>query len=106
MGKSLATQRLLRAMLEAPGEDHYGLELIKSTGLKSGTLYPILRRLEAGGLVVARWEENLDPRRARRPRRRLYRLTPEGMTAARTELTETVRLLRLDGGVFPAVHLA
>jgi DNA-binding PadR family transcriptional regulator len=100
----LATQKLLRAMLDAPGVDHYGLGLIKATGLKSGTLYPILRRLEAGGLVVAHWEEHVDPRRVGRPRRRLYRLTPHGVNEARAALTETARWL--DGLVLPEATLA
>ncbi|HXJ25852.1 MAG TPA: helix-turn-helix transcriptional regulator, partial [Streptosporangiaceae bacterium] len=48
-------------------------------GLKSGTLYPILIRLADRGLVEACWE---DGQPAGRPRRHLYRLSPDGLSAA------------------------
>ena len=57
--------------------------LAKQTGLKSGTLYPILIRLADRGLMEARWE---DEQPAGRPRRHLYRLTPEGLARAGTAL--------------------
>jgi PadR family transcriptional regulator PadR len=44
--------------------------------LKEGTLYPVLYRLEAAGLVRGRWEGESDGRRG--PRRRIYRLTDKG----------------------------
>jgi PadR family transcriptional regulator len=58
-----------------PGRDRYGYELAKATGLASGTLYPILMRLEQRGLLEARWELG-----DRRPRH-VYRLTQDGITA-------------------------
>lgn len=62
-----------------------GLDLIRATGLPSGTLYPLLERLQRAGWVEARWEE-LNPVAAGRPARRYYRLTAEGAAAARSEL--------------------
>ena len=56
-----------------------GYELAKATGLKSGTLYPILIRLADRGLIEASWE---DEQPVGRPRRHLYRLTAEGMKQA------------------------
>lgn len=47
-----------------------------------GTLYRALARLEDMGLLTSQWE---DPQRAAdagRPRRRLYRLTDDGLKAA------------------------
>lgn len=59
--------------------------LAKQTGLRSGTLYPILIRLAERGLVEACWE---DGQPAGRPRRHLYRLTSGGLAAARAALAE------------------
>ena len=58
-----------------------GAEVHQRCGLASGTLYPILLRLEAAGWFVSRWE-SIDPSIAGRPRRRLYRLTPTGLKRA------------------------
>ncbi|HEY9127493.1 MAG TPA: helix-turn-helix transcriptional regulator [Acidobacteriaceae bacterium] len=57
----------------------YGYELSQATGLKSGTLYPILMRMEERRLLETAWETN-EPGR---PPRHIYRLTPEGMQFAR-----------------------
>src|SRR6476469_9210445 len=57
----------------------HGYGLAKETGLKSGTLYPILIRLADRGLIEASWE---DEQPVGRPRRHLYRLTAEGMKQA------------------------
>jgi DNA-binding PadR family transcriptional regulator len=59
---------------------HYGYDLLKQTGLKSGTLYPILARLQRGGWLEQRWEK---PSAAGRPPRHLYRLSRQGKTVAR-----------------------
>jgi DNA-binding PadR family transcriptional regulator len=77
--------KVLAAVLGDPHADHYGLELIKTTGLPSGTLYPILLRLEQVGWVRSRWED-IDPVQARRPARRYYQLTTDGAAHARTSL--------------------
>jgi len=50
---------------------------MESTGLSSGTLYPILMRLDEAGWLESRWEK-VDPARVGRPRRRLYRITALG----------------------------
>jgi PadR family transcriptional regulator PadR len=70
----------------------HGYELAKETGLKSGTLYPILIRLADRGLVEATWEQEQP---AGRPRRHLYRLTADGARVTREALrpnTSTARL--------------
>jgi DNA-binding PadR family transcriptional regulator len=58
----------------------YGLEISAVTGLKSGTLYPILLRLSERGLLESRW---LDPERPGRPPRHAYRVTGAGRAALR-----------------------
>jgi DNA-binding PadR family transcriptional regulator len=79
--------KVLRALLCSPSTDIYGLELSRATGLKSGTLYPLLDRLEAAGWVTSRWED-VDPVREGRPRRRFYSLTGLGAHEARHVLLE------------------
>jgi len=76
---SLQTLRVLEAFLERPMDELAGADVQRRSGLASGTLYPILLRLESAGWFVSRWE-NIDPSRAGRPRRRLYRLTSSGFS--------------------------
>ena len=78
---SLQTLRVLDAFLESPAEELAGADVQKRSGLASGTLYPILLRLESAGWFLSRWE-SIDPSSAGRPRRRLYRLTASGLTRA------------------------
>jgi PadR family transcriptional regulator PadR len=77
--------KVIFALLAEPDGEHYGLELMQETGLPSGTLYPILMRLDRAGWVTSRWEE-LDPVAEGRPNRRYYRLTAEGVAVARAEV--------------------
>jgi PadR family transcriptional regulator PadR len=99
MRMTMATQRVLHAMLTSAHSEHYGLELMRATGLKSGTLYPILSRLEESGLVEGHWEE-VDASAEGRPRRRLYKLTPDGVLRARQIIEETAAMFgfRTAGG--------
>jgi len=78
---SLQTLRVLEAFLENPTAELAGSDVQKRGQLASGTLYPILLRLETAGWFVSRWE-TIDPARVGRPRRRLYRLTPSGLARA------------------------
>jgi PadR family transcriptional regulator, regulatory protein PadR len=79
--------RVLSALVGDPEVDRYGLDLMGATGLPSGTLYPILQRLQGAGWVDARWED-IDPVVSGRPARRYYRLTAVGVTEARQALAE------------------
>lgn len=56
----------------------YGFEIMDATGLPSGTVYPLLRRLERLQCVEARWEDEDRASREGRPPRRYYTLTGEG----------------------------
>ena len=78
---SLQTLRVLEAFLENPADELAGADVQKRGQLASGTLYPILLRLEAAGWFVSRWEA-VEPAHVGRPRRRLYRLTPSGLARA------------------------
>src|SRR5689334_3991926 len=64
----------------------HGFDLLDATGLPSGTVYPILRRLEAGGLVKSRWEAVGIARDEGRPPRRYYQLTGAGADALQEAL--------------------
>jgi hypothetical protein len=61
------------------------VEIGHAAGLPSGTVHPILARLEGVGWLESRWEE-IDPRAEGRPARRYYRLTPDGLELARSAL--------------------
>ena len=78
---SLQTLRVLELFLEHPTEQLSGAEVHQHCGIASGTLYPILLRLESAGWFVSQWE-SIDPASAGRPRRRLYRLTSTGLRRA------------------------
>lgn len=73
------TLLILDAFLHHPAEWKYGYDLSRVTGLKSGTLYPILMRMADRKLLETSWETN----EAGRPPRHMYRFTPEGMQFAR-----------------------
>lgn len=77
------TLRVLGQFVARPSAWHYGYELSRQTGLKSGTLYPILMRLAEYSLLETKWvvtEDGVPPRHT-------YRLTPKGMELVRTTLT-------------------
>lgn len=80
---SRQTLALLAAFMERPRTWQHGYELSKETGLKSGTLYPILMRLSDQRLLDARWKE---AERPGRPPRHEYRLTAAGLAVAREQV--------------------
>jgi PadR family transcriptional regulator, regulatory protein PadR len=88
MRLTLQVQLTLRAMLDEPARELYGLELVEATGLPPGTMYPIMARLETAGWVTSRWEE-AGPEAMGRPRRRYYRLTEGGVVEARAALASS-----------------
>lgn len=90
---STPTRLVFQAFLDAPSDETYGFKLAEATGLPSGTIYPILRRLEDEGFVRSRWAA-VDGGSQRR-RRRYYELTGEGRRAAHAATTEQRRALRL-----------
>ena len=78
-GFSAQTLSVLAALCSEPSRWCHGYALARQTGLKSGTLYPILIRLADRGLVEACWQDEPQPGR---PRRHLYRLTAAGLASA------------------------
>jgi DNA-binding PadR family transcriptional regulator len=74
---------VLAYLSEAFGEWRHGYDLVRATGVKSGTVYPLLIRLEAEGYLEAQWQPPAAPGR---PPRHAYRLTAQGARFARTIL--------------------
>ncbi len=89
---TIQTLAVLQVMLDTPADPRYGLQIASAIGLPTGTVYPILLRLERAGWVSSSWEE-ISPSAEGRPRRRLYTLTGAGVHAARAALSEGRRLL-------------
>jgi DNA-binding PadR family transcriptional regulator len=78
------TALVLHALLHG---HHHGFDIMDATALPSGTVYPILRRLEAEGCVRSQWEKDGEARKEQRPPRRYYELTSHGRTIAREAAT-------------------
>jgi DNA-binding PadR family transcriptional regulator len=83
---------VLGGFLNAPAVELSGADIMRLTGLASGSLYPILYAFEDTGLLASRWEVE-DPRALGRPRRRLYQITPLGEQTAREAAAEFAKLL-------------
>jgi PadR family transcriptional regulator PadR len=77
---------VLQALLEDPERERYGLDLAGEAGLEPGTIYPILVAFETVGWLTSR-AEDIDVHAEGRPRRRYYKLTADGRTAARDALS-------------------
>lgn len=74
--RAVSPQALAVITVLADGDEwRHGYDLMTHAGVKSGTLYPLLMRLEAQGLLEAQWVESPQ---AGRPQRHVYRLTPAG----------------------------
>jgi PadR family transcriptional regulator PadR len=94
---TVQTLSVLRLMLDDPTHEYYGWELCQEAGLQSGTVYPILARLEEAGWLTS-GKEVIDKvaqsqQRPRRPRR-FYRLTTDGAERARVALAEAQQALQ------------
>jgi DNA-binding PadR family transcriptional regulator len=88
MSKSLSRTRTRQAVLDYLLERHgtggvFGSEIMDGADLRSGTVYPILAKLEEIGWVVGDWEDQAVAAAQKRPPRRYYRLTGLGETSAR-----------------------
>jgi DNA-binding PadR family transcriptional regulator len=86
---------VLRAIVDG---DRHGFDIMDATSLPSGTVYPILGRLEEQGCVRSRWETAAAAQKARRPARRYYEITAAG----RRQLDASLEHYRTLGGSLPA----
>jgi DNA-binding PadR family transcriptional regulator len=76
---------VLGSLLADPAAPRYGYDLMKAARLPSGTLYPLLARLERENLVASAWET---PQQEGQRPRKYYQLTGEGIRIARLELAQ------------------
>ena len=88
---SLPALQALAVMLEDPTAQYWGLAIAKHIHVPTGTIYPLLHRLEALGWLESVLEDQADE--MTRPPRRLYRLTPTGVQAAREQVSTAQRSL-------------
>jgi len=82
------TLRILESLLVRPADWRHGYAISQATDIASGTLYPVLMRLEKQGWLETRWEELGKESHVGRPPRHLYRLTSEARSWAREELED------------------
>ena len=92
---SQQTRTALASFLARPQEWRYGYDISRETGLKSGTLYPLLMRLHDQGLLEAEWRPAV---KAGRPPRHAYRLSASGMKLAREVPAAAAPVPRLRAG--------
>lgn len=88
MRKTHALVQVAQALLEDPHGKHWGYDTSKKSGVKSGVMYPIFKRLLDAGWVTDGWEDSEIPGR---PRRRYYQLTELGILRLGGLLAEASR---------------
>jgi PadR family transcriptional regulator len=91
-------ERVLGVFLADPAVPRYGYDLMRAARLQSGTLYPLLARLEREKLVASAWE--IPQQEGQRPRK-YYQLTGEGIRIARLELARVARHRPVSGRLAP-----
>ena len=91
MRKTHALMQIAVALMADPSAWHWGYEVSRRADVRSGVMYPILRRMLEKGWLADGWEDG-EPTEMGRPPRRYYRVTSEGrkqlgalLESARTE---------------------
>ncbi len=95
--------KVLKIFLEDPAQSRYGFEIMKRTGLPSGTLYPMLAKLQGAGWLT-KGKENIDPRAEGRPPRVHYTITGAAVTAARLQFAALSDAYRLPSPAWPRLQ--
>ena len=83
MAELRMTQVTALVLQAVAGGHRYGFDIMDATGLASGTVYPVLRRLEQAKVLRGRWAAAPSAHRSGRPQRRFYELTAAGEVASR-----------------------
>lgn len=101
MRRTHALVQVAAALMERPADRHWGYDLSKRADVRSGVLYPILRRMLEEGWLADGWEDTTQQRTAGRPPRRYYEITERGaqelgavLTLAAREARSTTPVLR------------
>src|SRR5438034_5802649 len=90
MRRTHALIQVILALMDDPGGQHWGYELSKRSGVRSGVLYPILQRMLDDGWLDDGWEDPADIT-GKRPPRRYYELTGQGRVELPAILDEARR---------------
>lgn len=91
MRKTHSLVQVAVALMRDPSGKHWGYQLSKQSGVRSGVMYPILSRMLLKGWLEDGWED-VNPSESKRPPRRYYTLTAEGCS----ELDAVVREAHAD----------
>src|ERR1700686_597223 len=86
------TLKVLATLIRDHPDGLSGPEIGRSAKLHSGTLYPILVRLEQAGWLKSWWESET-PQELGRPRRRFYELTGLGTRRAKSAFEDVTSML-------------
>lgn len=79
MNKTYTTAQVARALMSDPDGRHWGTDIRKRSGVRTGTLYPILWRMLEAGWLEDDWEDRAQA--VSRPPRRYYKITASGKVA-------------------------
>jgi PadR family transcriptional regulator len=99
MRRTYALVQVALALMDDADGRHWGYELSRRSGVRSGVMYPMLQRMLEEGLLADGWEEQAQAGRARRPPRRYYELTDTG----KIELGGVIAEARRDARFRPLV---
>src|SRR5213080_896662 len=97
MRRTYALMAVAVALMADASGRHWGYELYKQSGVRSGVMYPILQRMLDEGWLTDGWEEQAQAGRAKRPPRRYYELTDEGKIALGALVAEARHDIRFAG---------
>jgi len=84
--------KVLAALMRAGVDGAYGHEIARDSAVSKTTIYDVLARIENERWATSGWE-SVDPRAKKRPRRRIYRLTPQGQEVACKAIERELRAL-------------
>ncbi len=88
MRRTYALVQVAIALMADPSGRHWGYELSKQSGVRSGVMYPLLQRMLDEGWLADGWEDQAQTGRAKRPPRRYYELTGAGKAALGAVIAE------------------
>jgi len=89
--KTYALIQVALALMDEASTRHWGYELSKRSGVRSGVMYPILQRMLDAGWLADGWEDQVQAGKAKRPLRRYYEMTDAGRIAIGALIAEARR---------------
>lgn len=103
MRKTHALVQVAAALMSDASGRHWGYELSKQSGVRSGVMYPVLQRMLNQGWLADGWEDQVHVGRAKRPPRRYYELTDAGKVALGALIAEASQDARFRPLVAPQI---